>query len=627
MLRVKTLQVWDSNENPQTKGFHSTLLWQSYNEERIGLISIPKLVEINAANLRSKYLQIISLIGEHFLDDRKIIDHFKLNDDFNFWWTTRLVEKSYGKSGQIANAIKFIAFQQWVRDYEIEDLYLVTDNPALIKAINIWGVKNNVRVYCNIALVNKVTSFKLTGHLKFLLLILRALLTLAHYIWDRRALIGTGLRKWSKSKGRLIFFSYFLNFRLNSKIRNVFLSSYWGEIPKLLCEKKTHSNWLHIYVKSELLPSAKDAARAICDLNLNATHESHVTLDSFISYIAVKDSLKEWIKVLRIGLRLTPKIEDCKNFSEIWGFFQDDWLQSIFGWDGLKNIFDFILLKNALNRLPLQLRGVYLQENQAWEMALISAWNLCGHREIIGHPHSSVRFWDLRYFFDSQCYRGAYDNLPPMPDKVALNGDSAVKAYIDGGFPVEKILEVEAMRYLYLGKKKGRIKGENLVEHHSKSLNVLVLCDYHKENTFLQLRLLEESIQFLSEDFNFFLRAHPISPVDPADFPNLKIKITTEPLEDLMGKCSIAYTSSVTSASVDAYVYGLHVISVLDPKNLNLSPLIGCTGVTFVSSPSELAKGLMGAADSFLERDECRLNYFNLSQNITGWKSLLNDFI
>ena len=55
-------------------------------------------------------------------------------------------------------------------------------------------------------------------------------------------------------------------------------------------------------------------------------------------------------------------------------------------------------IDNILSNIPKQKVGIYLLENQAWEKSLISSWNKFNHGGLIGVAHSTIRFWDLRYF-------------------------------------------------------------------------------------------------------------------------------------------------------------------------------------------------------------------------------------
>ena len=53
---------------------------------------------------------------------------------------------------------------------------------------------------------------------------------------------------------------------------------------------------------------------------------------------------------------------------------------------------------------------------------MIQGWRINKNQEIIGYAHSSVSYWDLRKYFDSETF---LNRDFPMPDKFGLNGDLA----------------------------------------------------------------------------------------------------------------------------------------------------------------------------------------------------------
>ena len=72
-------------------------------------------------------------------------------------------------------------------------------------------------------------------------------------------------------------------------------------------------------------------------------------------------------------------------------------------------------------------RGCYLQENQGWEFGLISSWRQKQKGFLYGVPHFTIRFWDLRYFFDKRYFKkqkkGTIINVASMYGVVAPNFD------------------------------------------------------------------------------------------------------------------------------------------------------------------------------------------------------------
>jgi surface carbohydrate biosynthesis protein (TIGR04326 family) len=290
------------------------------------------------------------------------------------------------------------------------------------------------------------------------------------------------------------------------------------------------------------------------------------------------------------------------------------------GEEALSNLLHYNLFELSLRVLPKQQAGVYLQENQGWEFALVHAWKAAGHGRLTGTPHSTVRYWDLRYFFDPRSYRQIGVSAPPMPDHVALNGAAARDAYLKGNYPQDDLIDVEALRYLHLIS--ARPEMGSVSSLYGGPLRVLVLGDYLAGNTQKQMRLLEKSAQFLPPDTMITVKPHPACPVQPADYPGLRMEVTMDSVSTLLANCDVAYASSATAAAVDAYCAGVPVVSVLDPLTLNLSPLRGRAGVLFASTPEELASKIASAAAT-PRSERAHQDFFTLDPELPRWRKLL----
>ena len=126
-------------------------------------------------------------------------------------------------------------------------------------------------------------------------------------------------------------------------------------------------------------------------------------------------------------------------------------------------------------------------------------------------------------------------------------------------------------------------------------------------------------------DIKIIVKPHPACMIDREDYPEIDIKVSSNPLKDLLGHCDLAYSSAVTSAAVDAYCFGVPVITALDSDALNLSPLRNCDDVCFVSTSEELSEALNSITSrdvGFYEKKEI----FTLDSELPRWKKLLLEF-
>jgi surface carbohydrate biosynthesis protein (TIGR04326 family) len=411
------------------------------------------------------------------------------------------------------------------------------------------------------------------------------------------------------------------NLSLESVSSGPYQSQYWGDLPKVLRSEGARTNWLHLYTPGAPLPDAKKAASAMRVFNESGKRiETHTTLDSFLSLGVLGQAIQDWIKLAWKGKRLEDAISTATQAeTDFWPLFSQDWRESTYGVTAMSNVLFNSLLNAALKSLPTQRVGCYLQENQGWEFALIQNWRICTHGKLIGVPHSSVRFWYLSYFFDPRSYQRVSRSMP-LPDKVAVNGQAATDAYIKGGYPLRDLVQVEALRYLYLANFDEGSKLSSTTR--GEGLRLLILGDYLESNTRRQMRLLAQSAGSLQNDTVITVKPHPACPIYAKDYPELHLIITMEPLANLLTEADVVYTSAVTSAAVDAYCARVPVVSVLDPTMLNLSPLRGCKGVIYVSS----SKTLISALRAVHLREvpvPPQASIFNLNIALPLWRQLL----
>ena len=620
---LRKLLIWDEEALPEINN-DKVALWRSFGDSvSPNVVSIPALVEKNADILRKRYLAWFYALGETKFKGRSLVDHLELRPGFSYWWMTMSVGKcNYSKSLQISNAFKLMAFEGWFEGQTITHIKLVSANAPLAQCLKTWCLNNGL-IFEWQSLPEKVEQVSwLRRFYDSLPPKMKALTWLIRYLVQRWPLKGVGLQQWRQSKSGITFISYLFNLVPEVVKLGKFESRYWAHLPDALQHDDCKTNWLHMYVKDPLIPNANKAAAVLRQFNATGKGDQvHVTLDTFLGWRLVYRALRDWYVVRRAVIKFwNMPISNTTDTIDFRPLFADDWEQSFEGVGALSNLLNLNLYEAALSALPEQRIGVYLQENQGWEFALVHVWKTAGHVGLIGSPNASVRFWDLRYFFDPRSYNTKMKNNLPMPDLVAINGSAAKRAYIGGGYPARDLVEVEALRYLYLSEYSDaatKVRRSTGGPH-----TVLIMGDYLIDNTQLQMRLLENAATLLTHDMVFLIKPHPLCPLNPADYPGLSMTVTMEPLSTLMAKCDIAYSSSLTAAAVDAYCAGMPIISVLDSRKLNMSPLIGYDGVKFVSSSTELA-AVLNKIDEIKEIQDQGKDYFYLGANLTRWRDLL----
>jgi surface carbohydrate biosynthesis protein (TIGR04326 family) len=619
--KKQTFLIWDSVETPES-GYHKVVLWKSFScKVYSDAISIPNVIEDNAVELKKQYLKFIYDIGEKKIEGQSVIDHMQIHQNFNYWWMTLIIEKcNYSKSTWINDAIRLLAFEKIIKKENIHKITLATSNDLLIKSFRLLCLKTQIEIELQHMPNVESSKSKFRRFYALLPLSLQAIASFSFNIVRRWPLKGVGLKEWKSTTGEITFISYFFNLVPESAEKGHYKSRYWAHLPDLLIQENISTNWLHKYVKDSVLPSAKKAAELIRKFNKSGEcKQTHATLDSFLGWKVIWNTLLDWGRLFKVGRKIRGLYA---NKNDDFGYFRPyimlDLNESLYGRTALGNLLNFNLFKEALRLLPQQKKGIYLQENQGWESSLIQVWEAAGHGNLIGVPHSTVRFWDLRYYFDSRSYYGKNSKQFPRPKKIAVNGQLMHNNYIDGGYNKSELVDVEALRYLYLNKDDN--KNDN--SHNNDSTMVLVLGDYLAENTHYQMRILETAYSSFSTNITLLVKPHPNCPIIPSKYPRLKMEVTMDFISSLLPKCNIAYTSNATSAAIDAYCANVPVISVLNPQTLNMSLLMGFEGVEFASNADELVNAINNISANKFSKIEPE-NIFWVDQKLSMWKRLL----
>ena len=616
--------IWDAEDAPPPVKERLTVLWRAFADiSDVNVVSIPSLIETNAENLRTRYLTWIYDLGEAKIRGKRLIDHLEIRPGFSYWWMTLLAEKcNFSKSPQINDAIRLLAFEHWLDKRSLSSITLVSTNAGLAEILRIFCRQSGISFGHHPRPLVKEQIFWAKRFYRLLPYPVRSLTWLVIYLVTRWPLKSVGITEWRASTGKVAFISYLYNLVPDAVQKGCFESRNWGPLPNNLRQKNCKTNWLHIYVVNDLLPNAAKAAASIRQFNITGQgNQIHATMDSFLSLTVILKTLRDGFRLLSMRrlLRLKLISTDVTKF-DLLPLFQEDWTKSFEGPDAIGNVLNLNLFESALGSLPQQQVGVYLQENQGWEFALIHAWQAAGHQRLIGFAHSTVRFWDLRYFFSPQSYCDIGQPGVPRPHSVAVNGAAARDAYLAGGYPEHELLVVESLRYFHL--LEPGVADRQAVDQPGAPLRILALGDYVASNTEKGVRLLEKAAQFLPVDAIFTIKPHPACPVAPLDYPCMKMTVTMAPVAQLLAACDVAYSCSNTSAAVDAYCAGVPVVSMLDPDILNLSPLRGCEGAIFARTATELAEALLTCAAMPASSGKA-LAFFALDSGLPGWRKAL----
>ena len=620
------LLIWDADGEPPV-GDWTTLLWRSYDTKgRKDVISIPQLVEDNAESLRARYLAWIYELGETKVKEKRIVDHLEIRPGFSYWWMTLLAQKcTYAASPNIYHAIRLLACEHVCKATEIEKITVVTSQPLLAAELQEWCDAHNRSFEQTINGSDEIPKKKFGWLLKCLPPFIVGVVGCIGYYVQR---IHFGNCKASGQKaipGALMFFDILTHFNLNDAKNGQFVSGYWTTLPKLISECEWSVNWVHSYYRHKATPQIKDA-RSIC-INLNKKdreQSQHVIIDDYFSLKALANSLLDIVrlKLKSLSLRRFPNCHVKGSQFSFRHILGSDWHNSLAGFSPAKCLCRLNAFETYLRSIPKQRMGVYIQENQPWELVLMYAWRTAGHGPIIGTPHTTIRFWDIRYFYDPRTFQIATKNALAIPDKVALNGPVARAAYDTGLGPVDRMIEVEALRFIHIEQSVTADKAVSpIFPATNGKIVLLVATDLLDANTQIQLEWVTAAKKQIQNSLEIIVRPHPASDFSAKKYELWHDSVERNDLNTLLKRVNIIFCSNASSIAVDGYLAGKPALTMLEGNKFNFSPLRGLSNFTAITSVNELQKSII--YHSKISNNHTG-QFFNHNKNLVSWKRLFS---
>ena len=601
-----------------------TVLWRNYDTKgRNDVVSIPCLVEDNAESLRARYLAWIYDLGETKVKGKRIVDHLEIRPGFSFWWMTLLAQKcTYAASPNIYHAIRLLACEDICGSPNVRKIKVVTPDSELAYEFRSWCIKKKrefevtllkpcLSASVNWRVIMNRISEPLVGFCSAFLYYIR-----------RLPLQRQGVTARDAFHEGIMLFDILTHFNKPSANSVTFQSSYWTKLPNLIRNLGLKANWGHFFYKHHATPNTTSAKNVIGELNKNTT-EKHFLIDAHFDGKCLFRTLFDFCRLIWKGFPVR-KIPVCFPQGSRFSFshiLQNDWGKSLYGKEAASVLWQLNALEAFLCSIPKQRMGIYIQENQPWEIALLHAWRSNGHGKIIGTPHTAIRFWDLRYFYDPRTFENNDKNTLPKPDKVAVNGPAARRAYDTGLGPVDRLIEVEALRFINRGESKvlHEVTNKSFIKLNKKSV-LLVATDLLDTNTKIQLEWVAEATTSIQKKWKIVVRPHPASDFSSGIYPRWQRLVERGELAKLLKSVDVIFCSNASSIAVDGYLAGKKILTMLDGNRFNFSPLRGLSKNTYVFSGKQLKASLFKFA---VEKANKQSDYFCLSEDLQRWKRLL----
>ena len=543
------------------------VLWNEFVGEESPHISLPTLIRNDRDSFRDEMLRVLDDLASFRVDARRLADSLELENGLSYLYLTLVWAKRWGELGVLPDAVKMLAFAKCLRETPPTNVVLRLNDERVAKSVSktcaLLGIP------CESVARKRASRWST----------IRAIRHLARWFTFT-----------SPSGASSDFFIADYLFRVDPRdlASGSYRSGYWANLPETIEQAGESITWLHRFTPHPAIPHPSSARRALKAL------PRHHLLDQVHG---VKDAWHAWKTYRHIGrLEIDPQVAFVSGDCDLWPLFERDWRDSFRG----SHAMSIAIILGNLRRLLKSANGhtlLYIYENQPWEFALRHFAGV--NCEAIAVPHATIRFWDLRYFV-GEVSRGL------LPTQVAVNSPIAREELLLGGYMPNSLLDAEALMYL---------REESRGSDTSLRRGILVLGELEVASS---QRYLDWVVR-LAGDRQVTFKPHPLVDAKQFSFDENSVKMSHESADELISTAEVVVLGASGTAALEAIALGVPTITVLNPRELDLSVVRNHPLVHQVATESELAEALKNTFESSSSGDVV----FHLDQRLTLWKQIL----
>ncbi len=596
------------------------MLWQQFlpNQAPEHWYSLPELVHRDREGLRSAYLAWVHEAGMHERRARSLRERLLIRPGLSYWWMTIPADFSLEPNSPVYIAVRLMALVQLVDELGIEELVLAGTEHRLESALGPWANSKGVRIHRLEQQPEQAGPRARSLPTRIRTAIYRAVppvealrVLLAHASVPKRRTPATA------SPGGITMVDYLAHLGPNARSGGAFDSNYWGPLVPVLAAMDPPVNWLHI--SAEQASSSVLAADRERIAGFNTAAPQHALLHDKLSWGVLARSCREYVRIAAHGLRNGggDALTEQSTGIDLRPIFRHSWRDQFYGRTAMLNSLWINLFEKEMSELPHQRLGIYLCENQPWEMAFIHAWRSAGHGRLVGVAHSTALFWSTRMFKDPRDeWTSDEAAAMPWPDQIAVNGPMMRATCRAAGYPLERMVDVEALRYFEL------MTGDRALATPPLP-TVLVFGEYLPEASQHLLALVSETLNLTSNSMLVKFRPHPAHIGQPLQLdPRITLDTSAGPAAAL-NEAAITICGVHSSIAVESACRGRITLVVSDPALLTSSPAEAMSQTVLVSSARELARAIDHAID-LRNSDDGQQQVFAIDEALPRWHSIID---
>lgn len=634
---MRTLALYQTMPQAQPTG--QWALWEGRNAP--GGISIEQALDDRLLAIRGEHMQWAAECANLKVPLYQTMEKMgNGGDEPSMWWTSLLYERHPKLSPWLYDVYKLRVLEMELARAQVDQLEfygnerrLITAIGSLCRAMQIEFSEKPVQKKAARAHKSVIPSLY-----NAIPAPLRAVIRLFHWlvVIKNRFSARTSLKPGSNLPTATIV-TYFPNIDKASAREGIFRSKYWESLHDILEEsaKKDASRgghfcrWLFIrfpspdFTLSECIDLCRKFERA------GRSGLSFNYLEEFLSARSILAAVARWLKLALASLIAQRNFAQGCRFKgsslNFWSYAREQWAESFRGWRCLERCLQNIAFDNYYKIAGAQRWNLYALENCPWERMLAAKARKYGAAApVYGGQHSTIRPTDFRYFDAPETF-GSSGLSAFQPDLICVNGEGAAAQLLANGLPKDRLMVVEALRYLYLAKA-SRNPNKDAVDLscHEHPTPMLIVTSFFRDETAFHLELALEAMSAgLLADYQITLKPHPYLAVDcwlNSLDPEFKSRITvsSHSLDKELAKNQIVWASNSTTASLEAAYLGLGLMVMRAKNDFDLCPVQDLPGLLRTGNLQEVESCLKNMRPSQLPE-----HYLDLDPGLLAWRSLL----
>ena len=396
---MTSLTIW-ADDSPPPVSSGPVALWQAFlpDDAPDDWYAMPDEVHRNRESLRTDYLAWLHEAGVTKVRGVRLVDRMAIRPGLSYWWMTIPADNSIESNSPAYIAVRLMALAALADRLVVTSVRIVTSDRSLARLLRDWAKATGRTYETHFGPRPRVTRESIYRAFPFLAA-LRVVIGHAGIPMHVGSISEES--PVAAERSGICLVDYMAHFAPGAVDEGRFASNYWGPLVGMLDELDEPLRWLHI---SADLASSGVVTRddeLVRQFDGNAARQTHDLLHRRLTWRVLTRSCRDYLWVRWFGFtagQWSRVFFDARTGTRLWQAFRTAYRDQFFGKTAMLNCLWLNLFEDALGRMPHQRLGIYLFENQPWEMAFIHAWRKAGHGELLGVAHSTTRFWDIRYF-------------------------------------------------------------------------------------------------------------------------------------------------------------------------------------------------------------------------------------